>query len=261
MSHRCLTWEESQLAQYSASEWFGESRVDGKKERQPAASISKCFVMGEQFNNLHPNVASEFSPSLLRVIRMKYQSPNLNALSRPLTHKLVIHKRTVRHPSRAPIRLAIKALNQQHLSRRLLKQIMPLVIRARLHRVCLSLTVRIDQLDGHQLVVRDGVRFCDAQGVFEDCLDGPPDVDDLVAAFEQRFSFIGQVVGHARAAGGVGLVDVDALDGAAEGDGLGGVGFASILRLAADGVVEDEDARCAGAVFFLFFSTPFRVCQ
>ena len=45
--------------------------------------------------------------------------------------------------------------------------------------------------------------------------------------------------------GFVRLVNVDTLDGAAEG--LGGVGWVFIWRRAADGVVEDEDFGGAGA--------------
>lgn len=52
------------------------------------------------------------------------------------------------------------------------------------------------------------------------------------------------MVGHALLGGLVALVDVHALHGAAEVDGPGG---AFVLGCTADGVVEDEDAGCAGA--------------
>ena len=50
-------------------------------------------------------------------------------------------------------------------------------------------------------------------------------------------------------AGFVGLVDVDALDGATESRGVvsSGIHGALIVGLAANGVVEDEDFRSAGA--------------
>lgn len=53
------------------------------------------------------------------------------------------------------------------------------------------------------------------------------------------------MVRHAADGGRVGLVDVHALDGAAEG--LGGTTVSGVLGLAADGVVEDEDAGGSGA--------------
>ena len=70
----------------------------------------------------------------------------------------------------------------------------------------------------------------------------------MVAAFEQALGIGGQVVLDALGAGFVGLVDVDALDGAAKGLGyFGRVGFALIVGLPADGVVEDEYLRSPGA--------------
>jgi hypothetical protein len=87
------------------------------------------------------------------------------------------------------------------------------------------------------------VRVCDGQRILEDGPDRPPDVDDLVPALEEFGGFVGEVVGDAVFACGVGLVDVDALDGTSE---LGGE-TAFVFRFAADCVVEDEDFGCAGA--------------
>jgi hypothetical protein len=89
------------------------------------------------------------------------------------------------------------------------------------------------------------MRVRDGKGVFEDRLDGPPDVDDLVAGFEELVCFRGKVVWDAVLGGGVGLVDVHAVHGAAE---AGGGSSAGVFGGAADGVVEDEDTRCASAV-------------
>jgi hypothetical protein len=56
-------------------------------------------------------------------------------------------------------------------------------------------------------------------------------------------------VRHALGAGGVGLIYVDSLDGAAEGAGeLLFWGEAGVLGLAADGVVEDEDLGGASTI-------------
>lgn len=54
-----------------------------------------------------------------------------------------------------------------------------------------------------------------------------------MAGLQERGGFGGEVVGNAFWASFVGLVDVDALDGAAEGGGVLGRGGAT------DGVVED----------------------
>ena len=121
----------------------------------------------------------------------------------------------------------------------------------------------IDEFDRHEFVVGDGIRGRDAERVFEDRFDGAPDVDYLETAFEQGGGFVGEVVGYAFGGGGVGLVDVDALDGATEGlrdwsgdwsiDWGWGLGWllclwckcgglaAGVNRLTAYGVVEDKD--------------------
>jgi len=59
------------------------------------------------------------------------------------------------------------------------------------------------------------VRVRDGEGVFENWLDGTPDIDDLVAGLEEGVGVLGQVVRDAAFSGRVGLVDVYAVDGAA----------------------------------------------
>jgi len=103
-----------------------------------------------------------------------------------------------------------------------------------------SFTIRINEFNTNEIVLTNGGSFSDAQGIFQDGFDGSPDVDDLVAAFKQRVGFVGEVVWYTRLAGRVGLVDVDALDGAPEKDRFVVEGFAT------DGVVEDEDLGSAG---------------
>jgi hypothetical protein len=73
------------------------------------------------------------------------------------------------------------------------------------------------------------------------------DVDDLVAVLQKGFGLVGKVVCHAGERRAVGLVDVHATDGAAQGGGGVAGALADVLGLAADSVVEDEDARCAGS--------------
>lgn len=107
--------------------------------------------------------------------------------------------------------------------------------------------VRVDEGHGQEVRFRHRGGVRDGEGVLKDRLDGPPDVDDLVAAFEGEGRFIGgEVVVDALGAGGVGLVDVDALDGAAEGGAAAGWVGGCWLG-AADGVVEDQDFGGAGA--------------
>lgn len=112
-----------------------------------------------------------------------------------------------------------------------------------LHRQRLAPAIRVDQLNHYQPVIADAVRFCYSQRVALDGLDGTPDVDDLHAAFEQLLRFVGEVVRHTRQCCGVGLVNVHALHWAPEGF----ISTACARLLAADGVIEDEDAGGAGA--------------
>ena len=94
------------------------------------------------------------------------------------------------------------------------------------------------------------MRLSDGKRVFQDALDGTPDIDDLVAGLEQLVRLLWEVVGDAGVCGGVGLVDMDAVDRAAEGCywwcWLVRRG-AQVLLGAADGVVEDKDAGGASS--------------
>lgn len=176
---------------------------------------------------------------------MENQRSNLDTLPRTLTLSLLVHERAMRHPPSPPIQLRIKTLDQHDLLRRLLPKIMPAMTRIRTNRKRLPNTIRIDQLHGQKVLVGHGRSVRDSERVFANGFDRTPDVDDLVAAFEKALGVGGEVVLNALGAGFVGLVDMDALDGAAEG--LGRVGEALVVGLAADGVVEDEDWRGAGA--------------
>ncbi len=175
---------------------------------------------------------------------MENQRSNLDTLPRTLILSPFIHKRAMRHPPSPAIQLRIKALNQQNLPWRLLSEIEPAMAWVRTDRKRLPDTIRIDKLHRQKVSFGHGRGVRDAERIFADGFDGPPNVDDLVAAFEEAVGVGGEVVLDAIGAGFVGLVDVDALDGAAK-SGLGGVG--SVGGLAADGVVEDEDLGGAGA--------------
>lgn len=113
------------------------------------------------------------------------------------------------------------------------------------YRIRLPPPIRINQLRHHQIAIAHAVRVRHRQRVPLHRLDRAPHVDDLHAAFEQLRRFGGQVVRHARQRRAVRLVDVDALDGAAQTQTVVR-GFCA-RRRAPDRVVEDEDAGGAGA--------------
>ena len=119
------------------------------------------------------------------------------------------------------------------------------MVRIRTNGAGLAHTIRIDQRHGYKVVVWHRCGVGDPEWVFANRLDGTPKVDDLETAFEEALGFVGEVVLDALGTGFVRLVDVDALDGAAEGSG--GVGWVLVRGRAADGVVEDEDFGGAGA--------------
>lgn len=185
---------------------------------------------------------------LLDIIGMKNQRSNLDTLPSTFSLSPLIHERAMRRPPSPPIQLRIKTLDQHNLPRRLLPKIEPAMMQIRTNRKGLPNTIRINQLHRQKVMFGHGRSVRDSERVFADGLDGTPDVDDLIAAFEETLSVGGEVVLDALKAGFVGLVDVDALNGAAEGLGLvGRVGDGLVVGLAADGVVEDEDFGGAGA--------------
>lgn len=86
----------------------------------------------------------------------------------------------------------------------------------------------------------------DAERVLPDGFDGPPDVYYLEAAGEKLGGFEGEVLRYAGGSRGGRLVDVHALDRAAEG-ASGGLRWGWGRLRAADRVVEDEDFGCASS--------------
>ena len=87
----------------------------------------------------------------------------------------------MRHPPRPAIELRIKALDQHDLLRNLAISVVPLVLPVRADRIRFSATVGVDERHGDEVGVWDRKGVGDGEGVFVDGLDGPPDVDDLVA--------------------------------------------------------------------------------
>ena len=99
---------------------------------------------------------------------------------------------------------------------------------------------------GQEVLFGYGGSVRDAERVFADGLDGAPEIDDLVATFEEARGLIWEVVLDPLRASFIGLINMDALDGASGGFGVSG---ALVTGLAPDGVVEDEHSRSAGATF------------
>jgi hypothetical protein len=115
---------------------------------------------------------------------------------------------------------------------------MPRII---LHAIRLTPAIRVDQLNDHKVLIIDTVRFCDSQRITLDGLNGAPDVDNLHASSKQFVCFVGKMVRYTRQRSFIGLIDVHALDWAAQVESI-----RILWCWAADCVVEDEDAGCAG---------------
>lgn len=65
--------------------------------------------------------------------------------------------------ARAPVRLRVEALDQQHLLRREFALVVPSMRWRVAHREGLALAVRVDERDRDELVFADGVRVCDGK--------------------------------------------------------------------------------------------------
>lgn len=179
------------------------------------------------------------------LILMKNKCPHLNTLPpRRISWRRRIHKRRMRDPPCPPILLAIKTLDQKHLLRLQPALVEPAVGRAVADVVRLAAPVGMHELDHDEVRLRHRRRLGHGQRVALDRLDGPPHVDDLHAAAQEPVGVLGEVVRDAGEGRVVGLVDVDPLDGAIDAGVAGWMGRV----WAADGVVEDEYAGCAGAV-------------
>lgn len=143
---------------------------------------------------------------------IEHQSPDLNTLSRLLLFRPWNRKRRVRHPARPPIRLGLEALEDGHHLRRLVASVVEPDRRVRLDEARFANLVRIDHLDGEEVGVGDGPRVRHGQRVSTDGAQGPPDIDDLVPALQERVRFGREVLLDSLPGREVGLVDVHALD-------------------------------------------------
>ena len=84
------------------------------------------------------------------------------------------------------------------------------------HGQCLAPSVGIDKRHRNEVRIRYRQRVSYRERVFVDWLDRSPDVDDLVPGLEQLFGFLWEVMRDSTFGGGVGLVDVHAVDRSTE---------------------------------------------
>lgn len=173
---------------------------------------------------------------------MEDQGPNLDALSRSLILRLRVGKGSVRHTASPTISLRIEAFNQSHQIGGLGISVVPLNIGVRLDRIRLSFAVGIDELDRNKVTIRNRVCICHREGVFQDRLDGTPDVDYLVSAFKKLGSIFWEVEGDSGFGCIVGLVNVHTLNWTAK------VLDSAIGLTSADGVVENVDSGGTSAM-------------
>lgn len=186
-----------------------------------------------------------------RVDKVKSRSKNqgadfdtlssLGLFSRPWVNEGCVRNSSSFDPGPLLDALGIETLEHQPLVPCHATPIIPLLTRVimdsrRLPRVPVGVSV----LDGDQVVVGERGGAGKGEGVRLDgaLVQRPPDVDDAVAAAQQRVGLVGQVLAHALRRRQRRLVDVRREDGLALGRRVG----------APDGVVEEEDPVRPGHV-------------
>lgn len=175
---------------------------------------------------------------------MENQCPDFNTLPWRLIHSIWVNKRRVRNSAGPTIRLGVKALDQGDQIWRLAVAIVPFNIRVGLNCVCLALAIRVDQLDTDEVAIRKRMSISDGQWVFQNRLDRPPNIDDLVPSFEELRGVLWKMVTDTVLGCLIGLVDVHTLNRSPLGCGLS----PHILGCTANGMVEDEDTRSASSM-------------
>jgi hypothetical protein len=112
----------------------------------------------------------------------------------------------------------------------------------------LTLTIRIDQTDSHQVLVLHSVRFCDRQRISLHGLDRPPDVDDLHTALQELVRLFWKMVWDAGERRFIGLVNVYAVHWPAKTDCSSSLRKIGIGSRATNSVVKDEDSGCPSSI-------------
>lgn len=171
---------------------------------------------------------------------MEHQRPHLNAFSRLPILSSRVHESRMRHPPSPSIRLRIKTFDQCDLIRSLAIQKVPLMLLIRPDSISLSYSMRVYELDRYQIAVRHWLGICNSEWIFEDGLDGAPDVDNLRAALKESIGFFGKVIAYAVESSFIGLVNVDPLHRTSQ--------LCRILCWAPDGMVENKDFGRSSAV-------------
>ena len=95
-------------------------------------------------------------------------------------------------------------------------KVVPFVLWIGSHSVGLAFSSWIDEGNSNEIRVWDRMGISDSQRVFQNGLDGSPNVDDLVASLKQFLGFLRQVVRNARLGGAIALIDVYAIHRASE---------------------------------------------
>lgn len=90
------------------------------------------------------------------------------------------------------------------------------MLRSITNRVGLSFAIRVDKLDRNKVFVINRIGSCDTKRIFKNGFDRSPNIDDLETTFEKFLGFFGKMMGYAAGTGGIGLVDVNALNGTAD---------------------------------------------
>lgn len=175
---------------------------------------------------------------------MEDQCPHFNTLPWLFVHSIWVSKRSVRNSAGPTIRLGVKALDQGDQIGSLAVAIVPFNIRVGLNRVRLALAIRVDKLDAHKVTIRKRMSISDGQWVFQNRLDRPPNIDDLITSLEELGAVLRKMVGDTVLGRFIGLVDVHTLDRSPLGRGRG----PHIFGCTANSMVENEDTRSASSI-------------
>ena len=138
---------------------------------------------------------------------MKYQASHLNTLPTFLLVRTRNLESGVRHPLRTMLvllcalhtRAIVETLNQHHLLRGLMPLVIPplaLTVLDRQRRAG-AIAVWIDYGNGYEIILGHRLRLSHGEGIPLDCLNGPPDVDELHATFQKPLGVLGEMERYA----------------------------------------------------------------
>ena len=156
----------------------------------------------------------------------------------------------MRRSPRSSIRFRIKTLDQRDFIRPLPVQKVPSMLFVWSDGEGLANSVGVNELHGDEVAIGYRCSVGDGKGVFEDGFDGTPNIDDLIAAFEELIGFLGEVITHTVGANFIALIDMHTLYRTAKSYCSRAPIWliALIYCLAPNRMVEDKDLGCAGPV-------------